>query len=103
MAGPAPASTAELVDVVVPPYCKYIPPGAPCPPGSARVLVYQAEPGEPNRVTLTPGPEELRISDPAAVISVGAGCSRIDRHSVRCSAEDGGTRVFVAKKQASRA
>jgi Ca2+-binding RTX toxin-like protein len=63
-----------------------------------QVLVYQAGPGEPNRVTLTGGPEELRISDPAAVISAGAGCSGIDPHSVRCSAESGVTRVYVATR-----
>jgi hypothetical protein len=98
MAGPAAASTAQLVDVVLPSYCKYNPPGVPCLPGSAPVIVYQAGPGEPNRVSLTGGREELRIADPAAVISPGAGCSRIDRHSVRCSAEgeSGVTRVFVA-------
>jgi Ca2+-binding RTX toxin-like protein len=98
MAGPAAASTAQLVDVVLPPYCKYNPPDVPCLPGSAPALVYQAGPGEPNRVGLTGGREELRISDPAAVISPGAGCSRIDRHSVRCSAEHGVTRVFVATR-----
>jgi Ca2+-binding RTX toxin-like protein len=97
MAGPAAASTAQLVDVVLPPYCKYNPPGVPCLPGSAPVVVYQAGPGEPNRVSLTGGREEVRISDPAAVISPGAGCSQIDRHSVRCSAgESGVMRVFVA-------
>jgi RTX calcium-binding nonapeptide repeat (4 copies) len=99
MAGPAAASTAQLVDVVLPPYCKYNPPGAPCLPGSAPVVVYQGGPGEPNRVSLTGGREEVRISDAAAVISPGAGCSRIDRHSVRCSAgESGVIRVYVATR-----
>jgi hypothetical protein len=98
MAGPAAASTAQLVDVVLPPYCKYNPPGVPCLPGSAPALLYEAGPGEPNRVSLTGGRDELRISDPAAVISPGAGCSRIDRHTVRCSAEQGVTRVFVATR-----
>jgi Ca2+-binding RTX toxin-like protein len=97
MAGPAAASTAQLVDVVLPPYCKYNPPGVPCLPGSAPVVVYQAGPGERNRVSLTGGREEVRISDPAAVISTGAGCSPIDRHSVRCSAAQFGiVRLFVA-------
>jgi hypothetical protein len=97
MAGPAAASTAQVVDVVLPPYCKYNPPGVPCLPGSAPVVIYQAGPGEPNRVSLTGGREEVRITDPAAVITPGAGCSRIDRRSVRCSAgESGVMRVFVA-------
>src|ERR671914_1019236 len=99
MAGPAAASTAKLVDVVLPPYCKYNPPGVPCLPGSAPVVVYQAGPGEPNRVSLTGGREEVRISDPAAVISPGAGWLRIDRSGCWWS---GGvarwTGVFVGKR-----
>jgi hypothetical protein len=97
VAGPAAASTAQLVDVVLPPYCKYNPPDVPCLPGSAKVLVYQAGAGEANRVSLTGTREEVRIGDRAAVIEPGPGCSRIDRHSVRCSeAENGLERVYVA-------
>src|SRR5918999_4892286 len=84
MASPASASTAQLVDVVLPPYCRYNPPNVPCLPGSAKVLVYQAGPGEANRVSLTGTRQEVRIRDRAAVIEPGPGCSRIDRHSVRC-------------------
>jgi Ca2+-binding RTX toxin-like protein len=97
MAGPAAASTAQLVDVVLPPYCKYNPPGAPCLPGSAKVLVYQAGAGEANVVSVTGGHEEVRIGDRAAIIEAGPGCSRIDRHSVRCSEPELGVeRVFIA-------
>jgi Ca2+-binding RTX toxin-like protein len=96
-ASPAPASTAGLVDVVLPPYCKYNPPGIPCLPGSAKVLVYQGGAGEANVVSVTGGREEVRVGDRAAVIEAGPGCSRIDRHSVRCSEpEIGVQRVFIA-------
>jgi RTX calcium-binding nonapeptide repeat (4 copies) len=97
VAAPAAASTAQLVDVVLPPYCKYNPPNVPCLPGSAKALVYRAGAGEANRVSLTGTREELRIGDPAAVIEPGPGCSRIDHHSVRCSApEIGIDRVYIA-------
>ena len=97
VAGPAAASTAQLVDVVLPPYCKYNPPGAPCLPGSAKVLVYQGGAGEANRVSLTGTPKEVRFRDRAAVIEPGPGCSRIDRHSVRCSEPEMGVqRLYIA-------
>jgi hypothetical protein len=97
VAGPATASTAQLVDVVLPPYCKYDPPGVPCLPGSAKVLVYQAGAGEANRVSLTGTREEVGIRDRAAVIEPGPGCSRIDRHSVRCSEPEFGVQgLYIA-------
>ena len=96
-AAPAPASTAQLIDVVLPPECKNLPPGVPCLPGSANAVVYRASAGEANRSTLAGGSEELRISDAGAVIEARTGCSSIDRHSVRCSAPESGVlRVFVA-------
>jgi hypothetical protein len=79
LASPTPASTAQLVDVVLPPYCKYNPPDVPCLPGSAKVLVYEGGAGEVNVVSLTGGSEEVRIGDRAAIIEPGPGCSRIDR------------------------
>jgi hypothetical protein len=97
LASPAPASTAQLVDVVLPPYCKYNPPDVPCLPGSAKVLVYEGGAGEVNVVSLTGGSEEVRIRDRAAIIEPGPGCSRIDRHSVSCSEPGIGVqRVFIA-------
>src|SRR5919106_483808 len=71
MAGPAAASTAQLVDVVLPPYCKYNPPDVPCLPGSAKVLVYQAGADEANVVSVTGAREEVRIGDRAAIIEAG--------------------------------
>src|ERR671918_472300 len=61
VAGPATASTAQLVDVVLPPYCKYNPPGVPCLPGSAKALAYQGGPGEANVVSVAGGHEEVVI------------------------------------------
>jgi RTX calcium-binding nonapeptide repeat (4 copies) len=98
VASPASASTAQLIDVVIPAECKYVPPGGTCVDGSATALVYQAGPDEANRVSLTGTPQEARISDPTAVIEPGSGCSSIDSHSVRCPApgELGVSRAFVA-------
>jgi RTX calcium-binding nonapeptide repeat (4 copies) len=97
LASPAPASTAQLVDVVLPFYCKYNPPDVPCLPGLAKVLVYQGGSGEANVVSVTGGREEIRIGDRAAIIEPGPGCTRIDRHGVRCSEpEIGVQRVFIA-------
>jgi Ca2+-binding RTX toxin-like protein len=95
LAGPASASTAHFVDVVIPPECKYVPPGFPCLPGSGKVLVYQAGPGEANAVRLSGNADEARIDDPGAVIEPREGCDAIDAHSVRCSAPDGVYRVFI--------
>jgi hypothetical protein len=86
MAGPAAASTAQLVEVVHPPYCKYSSPGVPpCVPTPVNVLVYQGAPGEANAVSVTGTREEVRIVDRAAVIEPGPGCTRIEHHSVRCT------------------
>jgi hypothetical protein len=85
MAGPATASTAQLVEVIRPPYCKYSSPGVPpCVPTPVNVLVYQGAPGEANAVSVTGTREEVRVVDRAVVIEPGSGCARIDRHSVRC-------------------
>jgi Ca2+-binding RTX toxin-like protein len=83
-AAPASASTAQLVDVVLPPECKSPSPPGICPPRAARVIVYQAGSGEANRVSVVSSPQELRIRDRAAVIQVGRGCTQIDRHRVKC-------------------
>ena len=98
LAGTAFGSTAQFVDVVIPPECKYVPPGFTCLPGSAMVLVYRGGPGEANVVRLTGSDEAARIDDPAAVIDPGDGCSAIDAHSVSCAApEVGGVyRVYVS-------
>jgi Ca2+-binding RTX toxin-like protein len=85
LAGPVSGSTAHLIDVALPPECRYPPPDGVCPPGSATVLVYQAERGEANRVSVASSAQELRVSDPAAVIQAGRGCAPIDRHRVNCS------------------
>jgi hypothetical protein len=85
LAAPVSGSTAQLVDVVLPPECKYTPPGGVCPPGSATVLVYQAERGEANRVSVALSGLELRVSDLGAVIQAGRGCAPIERHRVNCS------------------
>jgi hypothetical protein len=89
LAAPVSASTVELVDVVLPPECKYPPPSGVCPPGSATVLVYQADRGEANRVGVTPTGQDRGISDPGAVIHPGRGCTPIERHRVNCSAPGG--------------
>ena len=95
---PASASTAQLIDMVIPGECTYVPPGGVCPDGSATALVYLAGPGEANRVSLTGTPAEARVSDPTEVIEPGNGCSSIDSHTVRCSGpgQDGVSRAFVA-------
>jgi RTX calcium-binding nonapeptide repeat (4 copies) len=96
LAAPASASMAQLVDVVLPPACKYVPPGGVCPPGSATVLVYQAESGEANRVGVASSPQELRMTDPAAAIRPGRGCTPIDRYRVNCPVpENGISGVFI--------
>lgn len=92
LAAPASASTAQIVDVVTPPYCKYVIPPDTCGPGSSTALVYRGGP-EANRVTLAGGAAEVRISDPRAVIRPGRGCSRVSRHRVSCSVPEG---VFVS-------
>jgi Ca2+-binding RTX toxin-like protein len=98
LAGTAFGSTAQFVDVVIPPECKYVPPGFTCLPGSAKVLVYRGGPGEANVVRLTGSDEAARIDDPAAVIDPGEGCSAIDAHSVSCPAPEAGDvfRVYVS-------
>jgi RTX calcium-binding nonapeptide repeat (4 copies) len=96
LAAPASASTAQLIDVLLPAECKDIPPGGSCTPEAVKTLVYQAAPGEANVVRLT-GRTEVHISDRAAVIEPGEGCSRIDRHNVSCSASEAELYgVFVA-------
>jgi Ca2+-binding RTX toxin-like protein len=98
LAGTASGSTAQFVDVVIPPECKYVPPGFTCLPGSAKVLVYRGGPGEANVVRLTGSGDAARIDDPAAVIDPGDRCSAIDAHSVSCPAPDAGGvyRVYVS-------
>jgi len=51
-------------------------------------LTYDAAPGEANRLTIAPAPStigEIELRDPAAVVSPGAGCERLDDHGVVCS------------------
>jgi RTX calcium-binding nonapeptide repeat (4 copies) len=89
LAPPASASTAQLVDVVLPPECKYPPPSGVCPPGSATALVYRAGPGEANLVRVTGTAREVGIADRGADIQPGEGCRRLDRQSVSCSPPEG--------------
>ena len=96
LAAPVSGSTAQLVDVVLPPECRFPPPGGVCPPVSATVFVYEAERGEANRVSVALSGPELRVSDPGAVIQAGRGCAPIERHRVNCSEPDRGiSGVFV--------
>jgi hypothetical protein len=103
LAGTASASTAQFVDVVIPPECKYVPPGSTCLPGSVKFLVYRAGPGEANVVHLTGSHEAARIDDPAAVVDPGEGCSAINAHSVSCSAPEAGGIYGVYVSTGSRA
>ena len=51
-------------------------------------LSYDAAPGEANRLTITAPAGttgEIELRDPAAVVSPGPGCERIDDHGVACS------------------
>lgn len=81
-AAPAPASTAELVDVVVAP-CK--PDTGSCSgPLTETALVYLGG-GEANRVGLAAGDGDIRIGDPGAQIEPGPGCTRVDANRVSCS------------------
>jgi Ca2+-binding RTX toxin-like protein len=91
VAAPASASTARLVDVEVPYDCKL----PPCPPFFATALVYEAAPGEANRVSVEATRQEARVSDPGAVIDAGDRCESVAQRSVRCSAENGIGLVFV--------
>jgi hypothetical protein len=84
LAAPVSASTAQFIDVVLPPECKYTPPSGVCPPETVTVLVYQAERGEANRVSVALSSREFRITDPAAAIHPGRGCTAVTRHRVSC-------------------
>jgi hypothetical protein len=96
LAAPVAASTAQLVDVLLPPDCRFPPPSGVCPPRSATVLVYQAERGEANRVSVESKRDELRVTDPAAVIQSGEGCTPIGRHGAICRVPEAGiSGVFV--------
>ena len=51
-------------------------------------LSYDAALGEANRLTIAPAPNttgEIELRDPAAVVSPGPGCERLDDHVVVCS------------------
>ena len=85
LAPPASASTARLVDVLLPPDCRFPPPGGTCPPRSATALVYRAAGGEENRVELASVAGEVTIADPGAVIQPGEGCRPVDSDEVRCT------------------
>lgn len=92
LAAPALASTAELVGLFGGFPCKYGP--ATCvPPPPDTALVYRGG-GEANRVSVTADALQVRISDPAAQIVPGPGCSRVDDHSVSCSVPN--VLVYVA-------
>lgn len=82
VAAPASASTAALVDVGGPPCKPDVFPQV-CPPPET-ALVYQGG-REANRVALAAVVGGIRISDPAAVIQPGRGCSRLDDHAAICS------------------
>jgi hypothetical protein len=85
LSAPSSASTARVVDVVLPPDCRFPPPEGSCPPGSATALVYRAAGGEANRVELARAAGEVAIADPGAVIQPGEGCRAVDSDEVRCT------------------
>jgi hypothetical protein len=85
LSAPSSASTARVVDVVLPPDCRFPPPGGTCPPGSATALVYRAAGGEANRVELARAAGEVAIADPGADIQPGDGCRLVDGDDVRCT------------------
>jgi len=47
-------------------------------------LVYVADAGESNRLTVTLATSHARMSDPGAVIRVGAGCRLVEPHTAEC-------------------
>ena len=82
--GPATASTAQLVELSVYARCDITPRLCDPPPPLETALVFLGG-GEANRVSLTPGAQRVRISDPSSRIAPGPGCARVDDHSVSCS------------------
>lgn len=52
-------------------------------------LKYVADPGETNRVTISPiSTLEIEITDAGATIAAGAGCTPVDPNTVRCEFEN---------------
>jgi hypothetical protein len=90
-AAPVSASTAQLIELEVPPECKY--PGFPCHPTFYTALAYDAGPGEANRVRFELGAEGIRVTDAGAPVEPGPGCSSTDTGSVRCDVPDSGVVV----------
>lgn len=59
-----------------------------CQPGvvrSAGVLKYDAPVGVNDQITVTVGGGFLTVTDPAATLTVGAGCTLVSSHEARCS------------------
>ena len=55
--------------------------------GCSYLAVFNAAPGETNRVTVSPDPVDgLVLHDDGAVVTPGRDCAAVDEHTVRCSA-----------------
>ena len=84
LAAPATASTAQLVELSPGLRCDIAPSFCDPPPPPETALVYLGG-SEANRVSLASDSQAVRISDPAARITPGPGCSRVADHSVSCN------------------
>jgi Ca2+-binding RTX toxin-like protein len=67
-----------------------------CQPGvvrSAGVLKYDAPVGLDDQITVSSGGGFLTVTDPAATLTVGAGCTLVTPHEARCAAANVGSMV----------
>jgi Ca2+-binding RTX toxin-like protein len=64
-------------------------------PAGNSAVVYTADPGEANRVTLSFDGDRYRLGDEGAVITPGAGCEASGPHEVSCASGDNGSRQPV--------
>ncbi|MFC4120532.1 calcium-binding protein [Nonomuraea zeae] len=68
-----------------------------CQPGvvrSAGVLKYDAPVGVADQITVSAGGGFLTVTDPAATLTVGAGCTLVTPHEARCSSANVGSMVI---------
>jgi Ca2+-binding RTX toxin-like protein len=68
-----------------------------CQPGvvrSAGVLKYDAPVGVDDQITVSVGGGFLTVADPAATLTVGAGCTLVTPHEARCSSTNVGSMVI---------